>query len=70
MFFPRPALELAAVMAGTIAVVGAQRYNLVDHYDASNWLNMFSVQSVHALLSQLDLCSTLDLATDADPDCN
>ncbi|MCJ1246138.1 hypothetical protein MMC30_003343 [Trapelia coarctata] len=46
MNFPKALLQLAAVIAGTTTRVGAQRYNLVDHYDASNWLNMFSVQSI------------------------
>jgi predicted SAM-dependent methyltransferase len=51
MLFPKAPLQFAAVMAGTIAAVAAQRYNLVDHYDSSNWLNMFTVQSVQASLS-------------------
>ena len=50
MLFPKAPLQLAAVTAGLVAVVAAQQYNLVDHYDSSNWFDMFSVQSVLALL--------------------
>ena len=55
MIFTESVLGYGVALAATISISAAQPYSLVDTYDAGNWLDMFSVQSVRRLSCTLHI---------------